>query len=250
MKANNLSKITASVLAVLLIAGCSSDFNRNISTEMSSQTNSIKYIGNSISTEPTQSDNSSYEEITQPAKDPKVYYIGDFDNFEKAGEKLQKDILDFGVNAKVYLHEVHDCYILQANEALEGLDIFSEGGLVNTTVESADDKSAEHNEAEAIREIIYPTEQTVIIGEDEEKIKYVKDWMTSPKAEKLGNRSYFSEKLNSYVKLYFGEYTENNHEVGISFAVIEQENAAYTLAFNRNDFESIEDFETNAKKII
>ena len=246
MRARSVVKIIAGFLAVSLIAGCDSSFDDPIGA----RTNSVELLKNTALENTVLTENESAEprKTTAVLVNPDVVYLGTFDCFEKAGEKLQKDLWDFGVaDADVYVNKVHDCYIVQASESIKGEDIFQESGLVET---HKDNDFADNSKANPEEGIKRPGIQTVIIGDDAKKIKAVQDWASSSVCnEALDSSSYFSEALGCDVKLYFGERAEFDQKVGISFAVIEQENMVYTLAFQKEDYESLEDFERNVKKV-
>ena len=246
LRARSVVKIIAGFLAVSLAAGCDSSLNDPIDV----QPNAAQPLKNTFleNTVLTENEKAEPRETTTVLKNPDVVYLGIFDCFEKAGEKFQKNLLDFGVvNADVYVNEVHDCYIVQACESIKGEDIFQESGLVET---HKDNDFADNSKANPEEGIKRPGIQTVIIGDDAKKIKAVQDWASSSVCnEALDSSSYFSEALGCDVKFYFGERAEFDQKVGISFAVIEQENMVYTLAFQKEDYESLEDFERNVKKV-
>ncbi len=244
---NKLIKRIILLSSILSAAGCTSNLNTDIDLQLSLHTDNIECLENDTLTNTIENKNTVKKEISEISDNPQITYVDVFDSFEKASVNLYNDILDFGVDANVYLYEVQNCYLLQANELISDTEVFEENSLVYTYT---DNGSTNIKEAKADIETIYPVIQTVIVGDDKENIEYVHKWMDTPDIDKLSQRTYFSEKIGCDVDLYFGKYVEFNNEVSVSFVIIEQENATYKLAFDESEFETIADFEINVKKII
>lgn len=240
MRANNAAKIIAGILAVSLIAGC----NSLPSNPTAAQTSGAELPKNTVSENnvPTESERAEPSETTAVLGNRKAVLFGVFESFEKAGEKLRTELWDFGVaEADVFVNEIDDCYILYASEFVKDGEPPSEGGLIDTYVIDGDERRL-------VERTLYPRTQRVMISDDAEKIKAIKNRLSGDDRAYDGTY-YFSETLGCDVRLYFGEYTDLGEMQGDAYAVIERRNKLYTLAFDKSDYESIEDFERNVKKV-
>lgn len=187
------------------------------------------------------------DQIPETTEVPDICLLEVYEDFGEAGEKLQTDILDFGVRAKVRMCKIYDSCVLQANIFLANEEDWnSTGGLVKTFIEGGDGNSVQSRK-ENPNEAIRPVGQYVLLNPDEERTALFTEYETA----EISQKSYFSENLQSDIHLYFGKYAESDNTTAmIASAVTEYDGAVYKLNFEIRDFKSMEDFETNAKKII
>lgn len=188
-----------------------------------------------------------YQETDQIPETADICFLEVFDNFGAAGEKLQTDILDFGVRAKVRMGKIYGSYVLQANIYLSDEEGWNaDGGLVKTLIEDGNGDSVQSHEANP-DEAIPPIGQYVLLNPDEKRTAL----FTKYETDNISQKSYFSKKLQSDVHLYFGQYAESDKTtIMVASAVAEYDSAVYKLNFETRNFKSMEDFESNAKKII
>lgn len=208
-------------ISAVLLDGCAFNPAEISVSELPEQTDYAGVVGLNCFLEPTENAEQKYRETDQmqePAEASNICLLEDFEDFGAAGEKLQMDILDFGVRAKVRMCKIYDSCVLQANIFLaDEEDWNSTGGLVKTSIEDVGGNSIHSPEANP-NEVILPIGQYVLLNPDEEKTAL----FTEYKTDKISQKSYFSEKLQSDVHLYFGKYAESdNVTVMVASAVTE-----------------------------
>jgi hypothetical protein len=175
-------------------------------------------------------------------------FIGVYENFSQIERLIDIDILDFEVNTKVYLHKLKECYIIQTNEAVGEENIFSENGIVPTYKD--DSSNYRKKRIKDAGNIVFPLEQTVVVGNDEQKVKEIADLMNNYDGKNLESKCFFSPKLDNNIKLYLGEYAALDESGNKALAVIEESGILYKLSFDGKYFESMVNFEINMINII
>lgn len=238
-------------LACLLISGCSVSSDQSLSFETQKQMEYIENMRFDDFPETADHEESEYEQTNQPEDPPGTYSIDAYDNFTEANEKLQMNLLDFEIDGIVAYSKVYTCCVLQA---CEGIKDFESGGLVPTTITviDEDNPSAPQNKEESKSDSpVKPISQTVILSDDEYEIKIIRRFiMSTSDNEETERKSYFSEKLGCNVDLLFEKHFGTNISWETAAALFEYNGAAYNINFPGAEFETIEDFEANAKEFI
>ena len=152
--------LVAVCISTVLLGSCAFNPAEIPVSEPSEQTCYTDVVSHDRFPEPAGNNEQKYrgtDQMPETTEMPDICLLEVFEDFGEAGEKLQTNILDFGVLAKVRMGKIYDSCVLQANIFLaDEEDWNSAGGLVKTFIEDGDGDSVQsrkENPDEAIRPV-------------------------------------------------------------------------------------------------
>ena len=155
-----------------------------------------------------------------------------FSSFSKVKSELGLDLIDFGIEADVYLTQLDNCRLLQS-------DIYFQ--------QSERQRESDNEIDSPVIVDTKPISQTVIESQDEDTRREMSLMFYDMSYQ---SDNYHSSSLSTDVIIYYGEKKEGNSTEQQANAVFEINDAVYILSFPYNADATISDFLNIAKTFI